>query len=72
MLQAAEDWPLNFGFLGKGSRPPRVEPLLEQIRAGAIGLKIHEDWGAMPAVIDASLDARPTSSTSRCRSTPTR
>ena len=56
MLQAAEDFPLNFGFLGKGSASS-VEPLLEQIRAGAIGLKIHEDWGAMPAVIHSSLDA---------------
>jgi urease subunit alpha len=56
MLQAAEDYPLNFGFLGKGSASS-VEPLAEQIRAGAIGLKIHEDWGAMPAVIHASLDA---------------
>ncbi len=56
MLQAAEDYPLNFGFLGNGSAS-RVEPLREQIAAGAIGLKIHEDWGAMPAVIHASLDA---------------
>ena len=56
MLEAAEAFPLNFGFLGKGSAYA-VEPLLEQIRAGAIGLKIHEDWGAMPAVIKASLDA---------------
>jgi urease subunit alpha len=56
MLQAADGFPLNFGFLGKGSAYA-VEPLFEQIRAGAIGLKIHEDWGAMPAVIHASLDA---------------
>ena len=56
MLQAADGFPLNFGFLGKGSAYA-VEPLLEQVRAGAIGLKIHEDWGAMPAVIHASLDA---------------
>lgn len=56
MLQAAEAFPLNFGFLGKGSAYS-IDPLLEQIRAGAIGLKIHEDWGAMPAVIRASLDA---------------
>ena len=56
MLQAAEAFPLNFGFLGKGSANA-VEPLLEQVRAGAVGLKIHEDWGAMPAVIHASLDA---------------
>ena len=56
MLQAAEGWPINYGFLGKGSAYG-VEPLVEQGRAGAIGLKIHEDWGAMPAVIKASLDA---------------
>jgi urease subunit alpha len=56
MLQAADAFPLNFGFLGKGSAHA-VEPLLEQVRAGAVGLKIHEDWGAMPAVIQASLDA---------------
>lgn len=56
MLQAAEAWPINFGFLGKGSAWD-VAPLLEQGRAGAIGLKIHEDWGAMPAVIEASLRA---------------
>ncbi len=56
MLQACEAFPLNFGFLGKGSAYD-VAPLLEQGRAGAIGLKIHEDWGAMPAVIDASLRA---------------
>ena len=56
MLQAAEGFPLNFGFLANGSASA-VEPLLEQIRAGAIGLKIHEDWGAAPAVVHASLDA---------------
>ncbi len=56
MLQAAEAFPLNFGVLGKGSAYA-VEPLLEQLAAGAIGLKIHEDWGAASAVIHASLDA---------------
>ena len=56
MLEAAEAFPLNFGFLGKGSAYA-TEPLIEQVRAGAIGLKIHEDWGAMPAVIRSSLDA---------------
>jgi urease subunit alpha len=56
MLQAAEAFPLNFGFLGNGSAYD-VAPLLEQGRAGAVGLKIHEDWGATPAVIRASLDA---------------
>jgi urease subunit alpha len=56
MLQASEAFPLNFGFLGKGSAYS-TGPLLEQLRSGAIGLKIHEDWGAMPAVIRSSLDA---------------
>ena len=54
MLQAAEHWPINFGFLGRGnSSKPRS--LLDQIAGGCIGLKIHEDWGAMPAVIDTCL-----------------
>ena len=55
MLQACEDFPLNFGFLGKGnsSKPKSLE---EQIVGGAIGLKIHEDWGAMPSVIRCCLD----------------
>jgi urease subunit alpha len=56
MLQASESFPLNFGFLGKGSAN-EVGPLIEQGLAGAVGLKIHEDWGAAPAVIDASLRA---------------
>ena len=54
MLQAAEEWPLNFGFLGKGNCATE-EPLLEQIRAGACGLKLHEDWGTTPAAIDTCL-----------------
>ncbi|RAQ97814.1 urease subunit alpha [Thermogemmatispora tikiterensis] len=54
MLQAAEHWPLNFGFLGKGNAAAEG-PLLEQIRAGACGLKLHEDWGSTPAAIDACL-----------------
>ena len=54
MLQAAEAWPMNFGFLGRGnSSKPRS--LLDQISGGCLGLKIHEDWGAMPAVIDTCL-----------------
>ncbi|HZT19076.1 MAG TPA: urease subunit alpha, partial [Dongiaceae bacterium] len=54
MLQAAEHWPINFGFLGRGnSSKPRS--LLDQIAGGCLGLKIHEDWGAMPAVIDCCL-----------------
>jgi urease subunit alpha len=54
MLQAAEAWPMNFGFLGKGNAATG-EPLAEQIRAGACGLKLHEDWGTTPAAIDACL-----------------
>jgi len=54
MLQAAEEWPINFGFLGKGNCSTE-EPLLEQIRAGACGLKLHEDWGTTPAAIDTCL-----------------
>jgi urease subunit alpha len=54
MLQAAEEYPVNLGFLGKGNCSAQG-PLEEQILAGAMGLKIHEDWGATPAVIDACL-----------------
>jgi urease subunit alpha len=54
MLEAAEAFPMNLGFLGKGNCAA-LAPLEEQIEAGAIGLKIHEDWGSTPAVIDASL-----------------
>ena len=54
MLESAEAFPMNLGFLGKGncSTP---EPLREQIRAGAIGLKLHEDWGSTPQAIDVCL-----------------
>ncbi len=54
MLEAAEAYPINLGFLGKGncSTP---EPLREQVRAGALGLKLHEDWGTTPAAIDTCL-----------------
>lgn len=55
MLEAADAFPMNLGFLGKGNCAT-TEPLREQIEAGAIGLKIHEDWGSTPAVIDASLE----------------
>ena len=54
MLKAAEQYPVNLGFLGKGNCSAE-EPLREQILAGAMGLKIHEDWGATPAVIDCCL-----------------
>ena len=54
MLQAADAFPMNLGFLGKGNAS-RPEPLMEQIEAGAIGLKLHEDWGTTPAAIDCCL-----------------
>jgi urease subunit alpha len=54
MLQAADAWPVNFGFLGKGNAAAEA-PLAEQIRAGACGLKLHEDWGTTPAAIDTCL-----------------
>jgi urease subunit alpha len=54
MLEAAEAFPMNLGFLGKGNAS-LVAPLEEQVRAGAIGLKLHEDWGTTPAAIDAAL-----------------
>jgi len=55
MLKAADEYPMNLGFLGKGNCADE-KPLAEQIEAGAMGLKIHEDWGATPAVIDHCLN----------------
>ncbi len=54
MLSAADAFPMNLGFLGKGNVSLPL-PLEEQIRAGAIGLKLHEDWGSTPAAIDNCL-----------------
>ena len=54
MLEAADGLPMNLGFLGKGNAS-RPQPLREQIEAGAIGLKLHEDWGTTPAAIDCAL-----------------
>ena len=54
MLQAAEDLPVNLGFLGKGNAS-KQDPIAEQVEAGAIGLKLHEDWGTTPASIDKCL-----------------
>ncbi|OBZ12499.1 MULTISPECIES: urease subunit alpha [Bacillales] len=56
MLEAAEHFPMNIGFTGKGNAS-FTAPLIEQIEAGAIGLKLHEDWGTTPAAIDACLQA---------------
>jgi len=54
MLRAADAFPMNLGFLGKGN-VSQPEPLREQVRAGAMGLKLHEDWGTTPAAIDNCL-----------------
>ncbi|BAY12666.1 urease subunit alpha [Calothrix sp. NIES-2098] len=54
MLQAADAFPVNLGFLGKGNAS-QPQGLVEQVQAGAIGLKLHEDWGTTPATIDTCL-----------------
>ncbi len=55
MLCACEEYPVNIGLLGKGNCSDEM-PLIEQVKAGAMGLKIHEDWGSTPAVIDHCLN----------------
>lgn len=54
MMQSTDHFPMNFGFFGKGNSSTTA-PMAEQIEAGALGLKIHEDWGATPSGIDATL-----------------
>ena len=54
MLEAVDAFPMNIGLLGKGNAS-LTPPLVEQVEAGAIGLKLHEDWGTTPAAIDAAL-----------------
>jgi len=54
MLHAADGLPMNLGFLGKGNAS-QPQPLHDQVEAGAIGLKLHEDWGTTPAAIDCCL-----------------
>ncbi len=54
MLQSADAFPMNLGFLGKGNSA-KPEGLTEQVKAGAMGLKLHEDWGTTPAAIDTCL-----------------
>jgi urease subunit alpha len=54
MIEATQSLPMNFGFLGKGNAST-AEALVEQVRAGAMGLKLHEDWGTTPAAIDTAL-----------------
>lgn len=55
MLQSADAFPMNLGFMGKGNAS-LPDPLDEQVQAGAMGLKLHEDWGTTPAAIDNCLD----------------
>jgi len=55
MLEAADHFPMNLGFMGKGNCSTH-EPLREQVLAGAVGLKLHEDWGTTPAAISTCLD----------------
>lgn len=54
MIEAAEEYPMNLGFLGKGNSAD-YDTLAEQVEAGACGLKIHEDWGSTPSVINKAL-----------------
>ncbi|RMH63906.1 MAG: urease subunit alpha, partial [Cyanobacteria bacterium J003] len=54
MLQAADAFPVNLGFLGKGNSS-QPQGLIEQVQAGIVGLKLHEDWGTTPAAIDTCL-----------------
>jgi urease subunit alpha len=62
MLRAADAFPMNLGFMGKGNAS-RPEGLVQQIEAGAIGLKLHEDWGTTPAAIDCCLSVAEDSDT---------
>ncbi|HBS98519.1 MAG TPA: urease subunit alpha, partial [Citreicella sp.] len=55
LIQAADEYPLNFGFLGRGNSNP--EAVAESVSGGALGVKIHEDFGASPAVLDGTLTA---------------
>jgi urease subunit alpha len=54
MLQSAASWPINFGFLGRGNSS-KPDSIVDQIEGGAFAVKIHEDWGSMPAAIDTAL-----------------
>jgi urease subunit alpha len=54
MLQSAESWPINFGFLGRGNSS-KPDSIVDQIEGGAFAVKLHEDWGSMPAAIDTAL-----------------
>ena len=70
MMQAADAFPMNLGFLGKGNAS-QPQGLMEQVEAGAIGMKLHEDWGTTPAAIDACLDVAEQTDTQICIHTDT-
>jgi urease subunit alpha len=70
MLQAADAFPMNLGFLGKGNAS-QPQGLMEQVEAGAIGMKLHEDWGTTPAAIDACLEVAEQTDTQICIHTDT-
>ncbi len=69
MLEAADAWPVNFGFLGKGNASTE-DPLDEQVRGGACGLKLHEDWGTTPKRPSIPACESPTGWMFRSRFTP--
>jgi len=69
-LQAAEEWPVNVGFYGKGNSS-RPDSLREQVEAGACGLKLHEDWGSTPAAIDCCLSVADEEDVQVCMHTDT-
>ena len=69
-LQAAEAWPVNVGFYGKGNASDPA-PLREQVAAGACALKLHEDWGSTPSAIDTCLDVAEDEDVQVCMHTDT-
>jgi urease subunit alpha len=69
-LQAADGWPVNVGFYGKGNASDPM-PLREQIDAGACGLKLHEDWGSTPEAIDTALSVADDEDVQVCMHTDT-
>ena len=70
MLRAFENWPVNVGILGKGHGHGKAA-LVEQIEAGAVGVKCHEDWGTTPAVLRSALTVADDTDTQVCIHTDT-
>ena len=71
MLTSMDGWPINVVLLGKGNTVS-ADAMWEQLRAGASGFKLHEDWGSTPAAIDACLRRLRRGRACRRRCTPTR